>query len=148
MAARIFWLLLFLSLALEAMACPGCTRDRLLQSNWHVKFFVLNLVAAVGCTFNRLDAVRTMYSFIPYLTLYMWVKSWLEWYAHPVTRPEGAYGVVFGLLEAIVGLNLVGAAWLYVMGRLPFFRRDKDKGLPLWQPIAFVVSVLAGAQFI
>jgi hypothetical protein len=136
------WLLIlvvFLGSAAEATACPVCTRDRLLQSYWHLKVLAILMAAPLLVTFTRLDVVRVLYTFLPLALVNIKLQLLAMWYAHPAARTDG---VPLGLINALlVATTLLAPVLICSLGRFAFYRRDGKKGFLLWQPFAYCAVV-------
>lgn len=140
MKARLVWVLLFLCFVADALACPACGYNRMLESNWHLKFFIVNLALPVIITVNRLDPIRILFLFIPYVLFFEKMIVYGMWHNLPLFHPPGVLGVLFDILMGIINVNLIGVALLFIMGRIKYFRRNREKGLPFWQPIAYWIA--------
>jgi hypothetical protein len=140
-------ILLMLLLPWEVWACPGCTYERMLLSNWYQKTWVIKLIAAALFTFNRLDVVRVIYVFFAYIWAYIKLYDYLVWFGHPAVS-DGIVGTLsrFGL--GLLELNILDLALLFFLGRIRFFRKDKSKGLPIWQLIVYGVAVFLAQRFV
>jgi hypothetical protein len=139
-AARAWLLALFLLLlgVAEAVSCPGCYYQRRLDV-WPV-IIVVKLVAAILFTCNRLDPVRVFYSFAPYAVFYPQIEMTFIERAFPgASHPFVARLVELNLIQ--VNLHLPDALLLYALGMLGFYRRNKEKGLPVWQAAAYALSM-------
>ena len=121
--SRAFWLLVFLATTNFAFACPGCTYERMLQSNWHFKMFAIQIATALAFTFNRLDFIRVLYTFIPVAVINIQLHTMTMWYGHPAMRPPGVSGILLMIGAWALALNIGGAAVMYAIGMLRFYRR-------------------------
>jgi len=140
--SRTFWLLVFLVVTNSAFACPACTYERMLQSNWHFKMFAVQIATALAFTVNRLDFIRVLYTFIPVAVINIQLHTMTMWYGHPAMRLPGVSGILLMIGAWALALNLGGAAIMYAIGTLRFYRRDKARGLPVWQAVAYAVTLL------
>lgn len=140
--ATIFAVFALLLFAPEALACPNCNYERMLLSNWYPKVWFIKLSLPLLFSFNRLDVVRVLYVFLAYTCGFIYAYKHLIWFGHPAVN-DGFIGTLANLGLAILGLNVADAALLFLLGCIPFFRRDKAKGLPGLQVIAFAVTACA-----
>lgn len=134
--------LLLLAIVPEAWACPVCNYERMLLSNWYPKVWILKLSLPLLFSFTRLDPVRVLYAFLPYVYGYIVAFKYLIWFGHPAVS-DGAINSLAGIGLALLMFNVLDAALLFGLGCIPFFRRDKTKGLPLLWAIAFAVAACA-----
>ena len=113
----------------------------MLQSNWYQKTFLVNLCVGLICAAPRLDVVRVAYTFIPYVILDVKLRSFVIFSLHPMGRPEWLSDTMAEAIPWIVGLSLPGAILLFVMGTIPFYRRNQERGFPVWQALTYSVAV-------
>lgn len=138
LCALVFWLLTVFA----ATACPVCTYNRLLAEHWHVKYFLVNLIVPLAFVANRLDIVRALYALIAYVLFSLQIHSFLLWHTFPGAAPNWLSELAGEVAGWVWGLNVIGIALLYLLSRSRFFRRDKERGLAFWQPLAYGVTML------
>ena len=129
----------FLLFVSTASACPGCTYERMLLTNWYQKVWILKLAIPLVFAFNRLDVLRVFYVFFAYTYGFIIAFKYLVWFSHPAVS-DGFIGLLAMIGLGIFALNIPDAALLFGLGCVAFFRRDKARALPLWQVIAFAVT--------
>jgi hypothetical protein len=124
------------------VACPGCAYERLLLTNWHPKFTIINLLIPVLAAAPRLGMVRTLLVFIPYVYLSYRVFLYLLWYSYPGLAPAWLPELCVSVVWIAWAMNLGGAWLLLFIARFRFFRRQPDKGITPLQPIAYCLITL------
>jgi len=128
--------LVFLLGAVDVVACPGCTYERMLNSNWYPKVWIIKLSLPLLFSCLRLDPVRVFGVFLGYTYGFIFLFERLVWYGHPAVN-DGLLGTLANVLLLIFGLNIPDAALLFLLGNIPFFRRRKEQGLPVWMVLSF-----------
>lgn len=126
----------------DASACPACNYERMLLSNWYLKVWIIKLSLPLVFSFSRLDVVHVLYVFLAYTHGFIFAFKYLIWFGHPAVN-DGFIGTLSGIGLLVFGLNIPDAALLFLLGCIPFFRRDKAKGLPISQVLAFALAACA-----
>jgi hypothetical protein len=136
------WALIFAVLLVsagEALACPGCTYERMLLSNWLPKLIAVKVTAAVLITAWRLDPIRVLYTFLGYTFVYGYLYRYAIWFSFPGGDPiVVALGTV-GLIMLAIGALDAGVLWF--LGRLKFYRRKQDLGLAWWHQATYLACI-------
>jgi hypothetical protein len=126
----------------EAMACPGCSYERM--AVWYPTVVCIRLAVVPFLVVNRLDFVRVLGVFVGYEVFWYYAYRYALWFAHPAVGDgfvQAAAEFVFFLLHT----GVLGAGLLFLLGRLRYFRGTSDRGLPWWQaliymPLAIVIQ--------
>lgn len=129
-------IVLLLTSAWQVHACPGCTYERMLLSNWLPKIIVLKVTAAVLVTAWRLDPVRVLYTFLGYVFAFDWLYRYAIWFSFPGGDPLVVALGTGGLIVLSFGFLDVGI--LFLLGRLTIYRRKKDLGLAWWHLVLYL----------
>jgi len=121
------------------MACPMCSYERMLD--WYPKLVITRLAIVPFLAVNRLDAVRVLGAFVLYEIFWYYAYRYGLWYAFPFS------GNFFLRNLAELGLMLLevgafGAGLLYLIGKVRFFRRQPEAGVPWWQACFYVPLAL------
>ncbi len=132
--------LLLAVLTTEAVACPGCTYQRQLIENWHIKWIAINSLVPLIVVANRLDVVRFLYVLVPYVFLSFKFHSFLFW--HTFGWRDSPLELFGAVAWWVWGLNLMGVALLYGISGLKFFRWNPHKALAWWQPLVYAALAL------
>ena len=140
MKVRLMILLMLLLSAGEALACPGCTYESMMNEHWYEKLFIIKLAAVALFTFNRLDPVRTLYTFLFYTCGYVIMYKYLVWYSHPAVTEGAPRTLALGGL-VLAELNVLDFGLLWLISHLSFYRKDTAQPLPVWQMLAYAVAV-------
>lgn len=122
--------------ALSAQACPSCTYDRLLAEHWHIKYLAVSFVIPMLVVANRLDLVRFTFVLIPYVAFAFYAHNYLFWHTFPGDT------LIAQVAWWIWGLNLFGVVLFYAISRWRYFRWKQDRGLAVWQLVAYSLAMV------
>jgi len=137
---------LLLLVASEALACPGCTYERVMPT-WPV-FAALRLMAVCAIAFTVLDLVRTVEGFIVYEVLYFFAWRMAVWYSHPAVAEGFVEWLALGFL-LVLSAGVPAVMVIKWIGRFKWFRLKPGEGVS-WRralliiPVFFLIAVVEG----
>lgn len=137
---------LLVLLAGEALACPGCTYERVMPT-WAL-FAAIRLLVVCGLAFSVLDVVRTLEAFLVYELMYVQAWRMAIGYAHPAVSGDLVEWLALGVL-LVLSAGVPAAILLRQLGRFAWFVRTPGRGVS-WRralmmvPAFFVIAVVQG----
>jgi hypothetical protein len=135
MRARLFLVTLLLLVSVEALACPIYAYERMLD--WGPKLLASKIAIAAIVSVPRVDIVRMLFAYLPFVVLQWWLYRWGIWYGFSFDD-----SIVRSLWRAelfALDWGLLDAGLIVLLGCFRFFRWNKGRGVAWWQPVAYVV---------